>query len=199
MMICKQCDAENPDEGANCMSCGRRLTSQDYFVQAPPESMRRRRLLENADPAITSAGQTPASVSRVTDSDRTQPSSREYATFAQRFGARLIDGVILFVASIVIELIIPSAGLARLVDLAWGAGYYIVFWSRGASPGMRTIGIRMIREETGEPPSAGRALGRYVVSIISTIALFLGFLWMLWDHKHQTWHDKAVGTVVIQG
>ena len=165
------------------MSCGRRLSSQDYFAEAPPADIRRRRFLENAEPAATSAGQT---------------SSSTYATFAQRFGARLIDFVILFVVAIVVQLIIPVVGLPLVILLVFVAGYYIVSWGRGASPGMRAIGIRMIHGETGEPPGTGRALGRYVVSIISTLALFLGFLWMLWDNDRQTWHDKAAGTVVIQ-
>jgi uncharacterized RDD family membrane protein YckC len=26
---------------------------------------------------------------------------------------------------------------------------------------------------------------------------FLGYLWMLWDDKNQTWHDKVVNSVVI--
>jgi uncharacterized RDD family membrane protein YckC len=35
------------------------------------------------------------------------------------------------------------------------------------------------------------------VQYFSAIPLYLGFLWMLWDNKKQTWHDKAAGTVVV--
>ncbi|MFC3854060.1 RDD family protein [Salinispirillum marinum] len=38
---------------------------------------------------------------------------------------------------------------------------------------------------------------QYVRYFVSTIPLLLGFFWMLWDAKNQTWHDKLAGTVVV--
>ncbi|MEY4173609.1 MAG: hypothetical protein RI900_774, partial [Actinomycetota bacterium] len=32
---------------------------------------------------------------------------------------------------------------------------------------------------------------------ISTALFYLGYLWMLWDGEKQTWHDKVVGSIVI--
>ena len=33
---------------------------------------------------------------------------------------------------------------------------------------------------------------------ISGQICYLGYLWMLWDGKNQTWHDKVAGTFVVR-
>ena len=131
------------------------------------------------------------------DPDHIEALKREDATFGQRLGARLIDGVILTVGTVIIQLMLPPA-LDTVIGLIIGATYYTVFWSRGQSPGMRAIGIRMIRQGSGDSLSVGWAFVRYVGSIISALFFLLGFLWMLWDEDRQTWHDKMVSTAVVQ-
>ncbi|MBV9001651.1 MAG: RDD family protein, partial [Solirubrobacterales bacterium] len=34
-------------------------------------------------------------------------------------------------------------------------------------------------------------------SILSALAIYIGYLWMLWDGERQTWHDKFVHSVVV--
>jgi uncharacterized RDD family membrane protein YckC len=36
------------------------------------------------------------------------------------------------------------------------------------------------------------------VAIVSTIVLLLGFFWMIWDKRKQTWHDKAVSSLPVR-
>jgi uncharacterized RDD family membrane protein YckC len=60
------------------------------------------------------------------------------------------------------------------------------------------LGIRVVRTD-GTNVSYGRAFARslgYFLSIF--FGTFLGFIWVLWDRKNQTWHDKIAGTVVIR-
>ena len=61
------------------------------------------------------------------------------------------------------------------------------------------LGIRVVdvRDRIGEPIGYGRAALRWLVSIVSALVFLLGYLWMLWDSKKQTWHDKAAGSVPI--
>jgi uncharacterized RDD family membrane protein YckC len=59
------------------------------------------------------------------------------------------------------------------------------------------LGIRIVRLDTGGPPGFGRALARYVVSLVSAFVLFLGYFWMLWDGERRTWHDRAASVAVI--
>jgi hypothetical protein len=35
-------------------------------------------------------------------------------------------------------------------------------------------------------------------NIFSSAIFYLGYLWMLWDDKKQTWHDKVVNSVVVK-
>ena len=52
--------------------------------------------------------------------------------------------------------------------------------------------------ESGEPIGFGRGLGRALAMLPSVAPLFLGCLWMLWDSRNETWHDKIAGTIVIR-
>jgi uncharacterized RDD family membrane protein YckC len=54
-----------------------------------------------------------------------------------------------------------------------------------------------VRDNLGQPIGYGRAFLRWLVSIVSFIVLFIGYLWMLWDPEKQTWHDKAAGSVPV--
>lgn len=65
--------------------------------------------------------------------------------------------------------------------------------------GARIVGIKVIDERTGQPIGFGRALGRTLfANIISANVFYLGYLWMLWDDKKQTWQDKVVNSVVVK-
>ena len=43
-----------------------------------------------------------------------------------------------------------------------------------------------------------RGIGRYLVRLVSTFVCGLGYLWMLWDSKKQTWHDKVITTIMVK-
>jgi uncharacterized RDD family membrane protein YckC len=117
----------------------------------------------------------------------------------RRFGSLLIDGIVLSVVSGILRLIIGMAageGLGILISL----GYFTYFHGRtGQTPGDAVLGVRVVdvRERIGEPIGYGRAALRWLVSIVSFVVFFIGYLWMLWDSNKQTWHDKAAGSVPI--
>jgi uncharacterized RDD family membrane protein YckC len=71
--------------------------------------------------------------------------------------------------------------------------------STGVTWGRRIVGLKVVDKVTHQPIGFGRALGRSIIeSTISGWFFALGFLWMLWDVDKQTWHDKAVNSVVIR-
>jgi uncharacterized RDD family membrane protein YckC len=120
------------------------------------------------------------------------------AGFFTRLGAALIDVVLLGVAGLVIDLIIGrTAGGA--VGLVLGIAYYgyLEGSNSGQTIGKRALGIRVVDFNTGGPIGFGRAVIRYFGRIVSAIACFLGYLWMLWDRERQTWHDKFATDVVV--
>ena len=65
--------------------------------------------------------------------------------------------------------------------------------------GVLRFGGRGIKVTTvdGGPVGIGKGLIRALVAYVSGFALGIGLLWMIWDSKKQTWHDKAAGTVVV--
>ncbi len=130
--------------------------------------------------------------------------------------ALAIPGIVLLISSLDDcvsfnnELICPSdssrggtiAGAAVLIL----AALLIVFvlyvralGKTGQTWGRKIVGVKVVGEMTGEPIGFGKALGRVLFAgAISGQIFYLGYLWMLWDDKQQTWHDKVVGSIVVR-
>lgn len=125
---------------------------------------------------------------------------RERAGFWRRFVAAFIDALVLGVVQIILDAALSGLASA-LAGFAVTAGYFTYFHGRtGQTPGDAALGVKVIdlQEGTGLPIGYPRAFARWIVSLISTIVLLLGYLWMLWDDEKQTWHDKAAGSVVVK-
>ena len=120
------------------------------------------------------------------------------ANFGLRLVAAIIDGILVGVVGLIIELAIRNA-LGTIIAYAIGIGYY--GWLEGSASGQtigkKAMGIRVYDLRQGGPIGTGRAIGRYFARIISAIPCLLGYFWMLWDGEKQTWHDKLVGSVVV--
>ncbi len=69
----------------------------------------------------------------------------------------------------------------------------------GQTWGRKLAGVQVVTAQGGMPPGWGKAIGRTLFAgVISSSFCYLGYLWMLWDPKKQTWHDKVAGTVVVE-
>jgi uncharacterized RDD family membrane protein YckC len=148
------------------------------------------------------------------------------ANFGQRLVAALIDGVIVNIPLWIIGSLLgaslftfnltvnestgeitgggagASAGILLLywlLSIALPLAYYTYFegGDSGQTIGKKAMSIRVVRMQDGRPIGWGSAVGRYFGRILSGIACFLGYLWMLWDPEKQTWHDKLTNTVVV--
>lgn len=122
----------------------------------------------------------------------------------QRVGATIIDGLVMIVPFLVLELGLRAAG--ELVFIVVDAAYLtLMIGQSGQTLGNRAVGTRVVNAETGQQPSTARALGRWgaqllfsVFSFLFLIPLLLDYLWPLWDKQNQTLHDKLAGTLVIR-
>jgi uncharacterized RDD family membrane protein YckC len=129
------------------------------------------------------------------------PAGGAYASWWQRVQAALIDNV---GPAIVAEFVLffinrPLGYLLLLAALVWGLYQAYVGGQTGQSLGKKTIGIRLLNEQTGQPIGGGLGIGRYFVHIVDQLPCIpLGYLWPLWDSKRQTFADKILTTVVIQ-
>jgi len=120
----------------------------------------------------------------------------EAAGFWQRFGAAFIDGLVVGVVEFILRAVLGGPGI--LLSFLFSFGYYTYFHGgTGQTPGDAALGIRVVDIDSGEVIGYGRAFGRTLVSIVSALALLLGYLWMLWDPRKQTWHDKAVSSLPV--
>ncbi|MCX7635475.1 MAG: RDD family protein [Syntrophales bacterium] len=78
------------------------------------------------------------------------------------------------------------------------AGYFIYFHgSWGQTPGKRLLGLKVI-QTSGDAMTYGVAFLRWVGYIVSSVFLFMGYLWVAFDRRKQGWHDKIAATVVIR-
>lgn len=87
--------------------------------------------------------------------------------------------------------------VAALTVLLFLANFVALAGSNGQSAGMRILGIYIVRVD-GKPFTMKDAVKRHLVGYpLSTLAFFLGFLWILWDPRQQGWHDKIARTIVV--
>ena len=119
---------------------------------------------------------------------------KKYAGFWRRFAASFIDGLI--IGGIPSLLIKNSSGnvLSFLLSLAYSVW---MLSNYSSTIGMMVLKIK-ITKENGKKITYQDAILRYFASILSGIVLLLGYLWMIWDSKKQTWHDKIAKTIVIK-
>jgi uncharacterized RDD family membrane protein YckC len=134
----------------------------------------------------------------------------EPADFGQRLGAFLFDlllfVIVLMVATFVLSsfskksIVSSNAMLAAFYVAAFGlfALNFVLLAARGGQTvGKRLVGIRIVRA-SGEPVGFVGVLLRHCVGYsLSALFGFLGFLWVIWDSKHQGWHDKIARTIVV--
>ncbi|NQX16056.1 RDD family protein [Rathayibacter sp. VKM Ac-2857] len=81
--------------------------------------------------------------------------------------------------------------------LAFGLFYTKAQGGRG-TPGMRMLGLRLVRYDSGEEPGFWKAAGRNVVFNLCA-AIIVGYFSPLFDTsgENRGWHDQATGTWMI--
>lgn len=67
----------------------------------------------------------------------------------------------------------------------------------GQTIGNQVVDIRVICEADGRPTGLGMAFVRNMAHFPDSIALYIGWLWSLWDAKKQTFADKVCTTLVV--
>ncbi|HET9517836.1 MAG TPA: RDD family protein [Actinoplanes sp.] len=142
------------------------------------------------------------------------------ASWGQRVGANLIDGlptVAIILVAVIISVALgtstdpatgvqtPSAASGLVLVLGYVLGFLVYGYNRwylagktGQSWGKKVLGLKLIKEATGQPIGFGLAFARDIVhNIIDGICL-IGYLFPLWDAKKQTIADKLLSTLVVK-
>lgn len=72
--------------------------------------------------------------------------------------------------------------------------YFLWCWGHGGMTlGMRAWHVR-IEKVSGGLPGWRRSLARFLVALLSAVALGVGFAWSLFDPQRRCWHDRLSGT-----
>lgn len=124
-----------------------------------------------------------------------------YANWGQRFLGTLVDGLVFAVPYILVILgrKTPALALVGGVALLAVAIWQLIQEGRtGQTVGKKALGIRLVREATGQPLGVGMAFVRRLAHFLDSIACYLGWLWPAWDAKKQTFADKVCGSIVIR-
>lgn len=157
----------------------------------------------------------------------------QLASWGQRVGAYLIDGLVTLPAWLLIVpgyvMIINAAvesteynaetgmyettgsggGVSAVAILLILAGMAVSFglqvWNRwikggkGQSIGKKVMGITLLGEATRQPIGTLSAFIRDIAHFLDVVVCNIGYLWPLWDDKRQTFSDKVMSTIVVQG
>ncbi len=181
LVRCKSCGHDNPAEAHFCANCGSNLVAA----------------IEQPSPA------------EITDAETAIPAAAvEYMGFWIRFGAAIIDGIIIllifsllsrFAFDFFRRLFFTSELLVLLLVICLPWLYHWLFIGlKGQTLGKMAVGIKVVNA-TGSIPGLGSAALREVLGkSISFMALCLGFLWIIWDGWKQGWHDKIANTCVVR-
>ncbi len=134
-----------------------------------------------------------------------QPS---FASFGARLLGLAIDIAVLTACCLpgIAALALGSGGLTILLGaLLMFAGFCAatVLYARGVSGSGQSIGnrvtnTRVVDARNGHMIPAGDAGTRYVVRMLISMILFIGFLMALGNSQRRTFHDNVAGTVVIR-
>ena len=126
------------------------------------------------------------------------PPMAQFASWGSRALAGFVDyGVIAALTAVATFsdlMLLLVVELVALVNVFYNVAY---LGGQGQTLGKKVAGIKLVREDTGQPVGFGLALGRAFLHIVDALPVFVGFFAPLWDEKRRTFSDKIVNTVVV--
>jgi uncharacterized RDD family membrane protein YckC len=198
---CPQC-GQNQERGIECIKCG--IIFEKYERMAQEVSQMEVQTEE------TPSMEDPAPPLEPTEQDvqvEIEPAGfwvRVAAAFVDNLVFNLVCGFLAAALFFFLGGVRNPAAIASMSPLAYPVllflffGYHIYFLgSRGYTPGKGFLGLQVIRQD-GTGMSYGDAAVRTFSTILSSIPLCLGYLWVGIDKNKQGWHDKIAKTQVIK-
>ncbi len=126
-----------------------------------------------------------------------------------RLSAYIFDALIIGALGALISYVVSVIAEATPFDIStqlipWGVVmgilvvlYPLLFWrSFSRTPGKMIAGLRIVNKQ-GERMGTTRTVIRLIFFGLTHAFVFIGFLWLLFDSRHQGIHDMLSGTYVI--
>ena len=150
-------------------------------------------------------------------------STASYASWGQRALATLLDGLILLIPVLLLQMLIRGAfgsysyigtilSSAVIGSLAAGYNFYFLTQSGGQTPGKKVLKIKVVPEAGGVlaqdiiikrevlaklVPTVASSLIPVLGGLAALVYFLIAYLMPLWDAKKQTLMDRFAGTVVV--
>jgi uncharacterized RDD family membrane protein YckC len=129
----------------------------------------------------------------------------EYAGFWRRFAAYIIDNILISIVFSILVFVLGAiaddAGIVigYVIGIVGTFGYFAYMESSEsqATVGKIALGIQ-VTDLNGQRVSFGKALGRNLAKILSTLILYIGFIMAAFTEKKQALHDMIAGTLVVK-
>ena len=130
----------------------------------------------------------------------------EFASPGSRRVGYIVDIAITFAVILVITLVgviltaifAPFAIIWILALIIVPLAYFPYFWTKtGQTPGMKLMGIKVVRDKDGGPVTTGQAILRLIGYWVSGLVFYLGYIWIFVDKRKRGWMDLIAGTIVI--
>ena len=140
------------------------------------------------------------------------PAALEVHVTGRRVLATIVDGIVLTVVFVVMSMLFGSAsaeggqvgaslgGVAFLALSLLSIAYFIVLEGYlGQTLGKMLLGIKVVREDTGEVPGIKAAIIRTVMRLIDGLFAYLvAFITVLASQKNQRLGDMLANTLVVR-
>lgn len=134
---------------------------------------------------------------------------KQYVGFWDRFHALIITGLLLSIVELSLAYII--VGDIWMENIEWFHPYAlsighlvpmlltIILWLKFSSdPGKLLYKAHIVDATSYKEATLKQYIIRYCGYYISLLPLGLGFWWVIWDKKKQSWHDKMAHTIVVK-
>src|SRR5581483_5377936 len=141
-----------------------------------------------------------------------------FAGFWIRFGARILDGILLAIVNFIISIVVMGGTAAVFaggrstaangavigaqlmlwaIQIGIALGYETFMIGRfGATLGKMACRIQVVTAD-GAPVSYPRALGRYFATWVSSLTCAIGYIIAAFDSEKRALHDHICGTRVV--
>lgn len=181
---------------AVCSECGKRFPKQEMLVYSG---------------LYVCAGCKPLFVQKLAEGVRIQTGALNYAGFGIRFGAKMLDGIILGIVFVppLFYFAFKAAssgqpgqfqilqGGVQLLYVCANVAFNVFFLGKyGATPGKMACKLRVVTAEGGRI-SYSRAAGRAFAEMLSGIICYGGYLMVAFDSEKRALHDRICHTRVV--
>ena len=183
-MICSNCKKGISKDDRFCPYCGQEITGENKGVDL--QSLYKEESIQK--------------------DIKTGETLFSYAGFSIRLGAFVVDYALMFPIAILFGVFIGYFGLTwsaeadTIVGVIFIVAYHTFFLSiLSSTPGKILFGLEVIDEGSREKITLGKALGRSLSYLLSSLLFGLGFWTIAFNKpKHQGWHDKIAKTLVVK-